>query len=78
MENLIPFEIPPEKILRSMALQCIIEKGVNKKTYARICDDMVFTYGMQHILSLTNLSNLGLFYAEGSVATNYNFSEIKK
>lgn len=63
MENLIPFEIPLEKVIRSMALQCIIEKGVNKKTYARICDDIVFTYGMQHILSLTNLSNLGLFYA---------------
>ena len=37
MENLIPFEIPIEKVLRSMALECIIEKGVNKKTYARIC-----------------------------------------
>ena len=45
-----------------MALQCIIEKGINKKTYARICEDIVFTYGMQHILSMTNLANLGLFY----------------
>ena len=63
MENLIPFEVPIEKILRSMTLQCIIDKGINKKAYARICDDLVFTYGMQHILSLTNLANLGLFFA---------------
>jgi len=61
-----------------MALQCIIEKGINKKTYARICEDIVFTYGMQHILSMTNLSNLGLFYPEGSNITNYSFSDIKK
>lgn len=78
MENLIPFEIPIEKILRSMALQCIIEKGVNKKTYARIAEDIVFTYGMQHILSLTNLANLGLFYPEGTMTSNFNFSDIKK
>ena len=45
-----------------MALQCIIEKGINKKTYSKICEDIVFTYGMQHILSMTNLANLGLFY----------------
>lgn len=61
-----------------MALQCIIQKGINKKTYARVCDDIVFTYGMQHILSLTNLANLGIFYPEGSGTTNYSFSEIKK
>lgn len=61
-----------------MALQCIIEKGINKKAYARICEDIVFTYGMQHILSMTNLSNLGLFYPEGSNITNYSFSDIKK
>ena len=61
-----------------MALQCIIEKGINKKTYARICEDIVFTYGMQHILSLTNLANLGLFYAEGSINSPFNFSDLKK
>ena len=61
-----------------MALQCIIEKGVNKKAYARICEDIVFTYGMPHILSMTNLANLGLFYPEGSNNSNYNFSDIKK
>lgn len=61
-----------------MALQCIIEKGINKKTYARICDDLVFTYGMQHILSLTNLANLGLFFPEGSIGTTFNFNDIKK
>jgi hypothetical protein len=78
MENLIPFEIPIEKVLRSMALQCIIEKGINKKTFAKICEDFVFTYGMQHILSLTNLANLGLFFAEGSFSNTFNFSDIKK
>ena len=61
-----------------MTLQCIIKRGINKKTYARICDDIVFTYGMQHILTLTNLANLGMFYAEGSANTNYNFNDIKK
>lgn len=45
-----------------MALQCIVEKGINKKTYNKICEDIVFTYGMPHIISLTNLANLGLFY----------------
>ncbi len=53
---------------------------MNKKTYARICEDLVFTHGMQHIISMTNLANLGLFYPEGSTTSgaSYNFSDIKK
>ena len=61
-----------------MCLQSIVEKGVNKKIYAIICEDIVFTYGMQHIISMTNLANLGLFSEQGSISNPYNFNDIKK
>jgi hypothetical protein len=61
-----------------MILQSIIDKGVHRKVYGKLCEDLVFTYGMQHVISLTNLSRLGLFYEQGAVNTNYNFSDIKK
>jgi len=48
-------------------LQSIIDKGVNKKIYGRICEDICLTYGIQHIVSLTHLANLGLFYEQGSI-----------
>ena len=65
-ENLIPFEVPLEKVLRSMCLQSLIDKGVHKKFYGRICEDIVMTYGGQQIISLTNLAKLGLFYEKGT------------
>ena len=61
-----------------MCLQCIIDRGVHKKTYSRICEDIAFTYGMQHILSMTNLASLGLFYEQGAIQNPYNFIDIKR
>ena len=61
-----------------MCLQCLVDKGVNRKIYNRICEDIVLTYGMQHIISMTNLANLGLFYEQGAYNNPFNFNEIKK
>jgi hypothetical protein len=77
-ENYIPFEVPLPKVLRFMCLQSIIDKGISKKHYGRICDDIVMTYGAEHIISLTSLSKMGLFYEQGSKENCYPFSEIKK
>jgi hypothetical protein len=57
-----------------MCLQSIIDRGVNKKIYGKICEDICFTYGLQHIISMTNLANIGLFYEQGSVQNYYPFT----
>ena len=49
-----------------MCLQSLIDKGIQKKYYGRICEDIVMTYGGQQIISLTNLAKLGLFYEKGT------------
>ena len=45
-----------------MAIQSIIGKGVHRKIYGKICEDICITHGIQHIISLTNLANMGIFY----------------
>ena len=77
-ENLIPFEVPLAKILRSMCLQCLIDRGVHRKTYARICDDIVMTYGAEHVVSMSHLARIGLFYQEGTREPVFSFNDIKK
>lgn len=49
-----------------MCLQSIIDKGISRKQYGKVCDDIVMTYGGEQIISLTNLAKLGLFYEQGS------------
>jgi hypothetical protein len=49
-----------------MCLQSILDRGISRKMYGRICDDIVSTYGPEQIISLTNLAKLGLFYEQGS------------
>lgn len=61
-----------------MCLQAIVERGISKKIHARVCEDICFTYGLQHVVSLTNLANLGLFYEQGYIKEPYNFNDIKK
>lgn len=61
-----------------MCLQSIIDKGISRKIYGRICDDIAMTYGGEQIISLTNLAKLGLLYEQGSRENHYPFSEIKK
>jgi hypothetical protein len=61
-----------------MCLQSIIDKGISKKIYGKICDDIIMTYGAEQIISLTNLSNLGLFYEQNSRENHFPFSDIKK
>lgn len=63
---MIAFEVPLPKVLRSMCLQSIIDRGINKKHYGRICDDICTTYGEEHIVSMSNLAKLGLFYEQGT------------
>lgn len=65
-ENMIAFEAPLAKVLRSMCLQSIIDRGIHKKYYGRICDDIASTYGEEHIITMTNLARLGLFYEQGA------------
>lgn len=45
-----------------MCLQSILDRGIARKVYNRICDDIVMTYGPEQIISLANLAKLGLFY----------------
>ncbi len=61
-----------------MCLEAQIDKGVNKKIYGRICTDICYTYGMQHVISLSNLAKMGLFYWKGSQNESYRFSDVKK
>lgn len=75
---MIPFELPLPKILRSMCLQSILDKGVSRKIYGKICDDIAMTYGGEQIISLTNLAKLGLFYEQNSRENHYPFSDIRK
>ena len=55
-----------------------MDRGVNKKVYARICDDIAMTYGAEHIVSLSNLARIGLFYPDGAPSPNFSFQDIKK
>jgi len=61
-----------------MAIQSIIGKGVHRKIYGKICEDICITHGIQHIISLTNLANMGIFYESGTVKEPYPFIELKK
>lgn len=76
-ENMIPFDIPLESILRNMAIECIVKKGVPPKVYSKICNDIVFTYGIKHIVSLTHLANLGIFFESKSMKEPYPYADIK-
>ena len=75
---MIAFEVPLPKIIRSICLQNIVDKGIHRKIYSRICEDIVMTFGGEHIISLTNLAKLGLFYEQGSKDNSYPFHDIKK
>lgn len=75
---MIAFDAPIENIIKNMAIQCIVNKGVPPKIYSRICDDICFTHGMKHVVSLTHLANLGIFYEAKSVKEPYLYSDIKK
>jgi hypothetical protein len=75
---MIPFDIPLENIIKNMAIQCIVNKGVPPKVYSKICDDIVFTFGLKHIVSLTHLANLGIFYEAKSQKEPFPYSDLKK
>ena len=36
-ENMIAFEPPLEKLIRSISVQSIVDKGVHRKIYPKIC-----------------------------------------
>jgi hypothetical protein len=76
-ENMIPFDMPLEGILRNMAIECIVKRGVPPKVYSKICQDIVFTYGIKHIVSLTHLANLGIFYETKSQKEPFPYSDLK-
>ena len=75
---MIAFELPLEKILRSMCLQSIIDKGIHRKIYPRVCEDIAITYGTEQVITMTNLAKMGLFYEQGAVKDPYQFSDVKK
>ena len=77
-ENMIPFDLPLETILKNMAIQCIVNRGVPPKVYSKICEDVVFTYGMKHIVSLTHLANLGIFFEAKSQKEPFPYADLKK
>ena len=57
-----------------MSIQSLADKGVHRKTYSKICEDIVYTYGPEHIVSLTNLAKLGFFYESGSSKEPFPFT----
>ena len=61
-----------------MCLQSLIDKGIHKKFYNRICEDIVMTYGGEQIISMNNLAKLGLFYEKGTKREPFAFNDIKK
>lgn len=61
-----------------MCIQSIIAKGIHKKIYGKLCEEICMSYGLPFIVSLTNLANLGLFYEAGSIKEPYPFAELKK
>jgi hypothetical protein len=61
-----------------MSIQSILNKGIHKKVYGKICEDICFTHGMNFIVSLTHLANLGLFYEAGSIKEPFPFGELRK
>lgn len=44
-ENLIPFGLPLEKLMRALCLYSLVEKGINKKVYKTLCTDIIQCYG---------------------------------
>lgn len=77
-ENCIPFDFPIENIIKNMCIQSIINKGIHKKVYGKICEDICITHGFNLLAALTHLANLGLFYESGSIKEPYPFTELKK
>ena len=77
-ENCISFDWPIENILKNMCIQSIVNKGIHKKIYGKLCEDICISHGIEFIVSLTRLANLGLFYEAGSIKEPYPFSELKK
>lgn len=75
---MIPFDIPVEYIIKNMSIQSIISKGIHRKVYSKICEDICLSHGMKHIVSLTHLANLGFFYEAGTIKDPYPYAEIKK
>lgn len=61
-----------------MCIQSIINKGIHKKVYGKICEDICITHGFNLLAALTHLANLGLFYESGSIKEPYPFTELKK
>jgi hypothetical protein len=61
-----------------MCIQSIVNKGIHKKIYGKLCEDICISHGMNFIVALTQLANLGLFYEAGSIREAYPFSELKK
>jgi hypothetical protein len=51
--------------MRPLCLYSIVEKGINKKVYKSLYNDIIQCYGPQHIVSLSNLNKLGLFCEQG-------------
>ena len=70
--------MPLENIIKNMAVQSIMNKGVHRKVYGKICEDICFTHGLKHIISMTHLANLGIFYESGSLREIYPYSDIRK
>ena len=61
-----------------MSVQSIVSKGIHKKVYGKICEDICISYGFNFIPALSHLANLGLFYEAGSIKEPYPFAELRK
>lgn len=77
-ENCIPFDFPIENIIKNFCIQSIVNKGIHRKVYGKLCEDICLTHGINFIATLTHLANLGLFYEAGSIKEPYPFVDLRK
>ncbi|EGR33241.1 vacuolar sorting protein, putative [Ichthyophthirius multifiliis] len=60
IDNLIAFQYPLEEILRLLALYSQVENGIKQKQYDHFRKEIVEVYGIQHLITLNKMQEIGL------------------
>ncbi|RKP07426.1 Sec1-like protein [Thamnocephalis sphaerospora] len=70
-EELVDKQAPIERVLRLLSLQSLVNGGLKVKQYDFFRQEIVQTYGYEHMLTLQRLDKAGLFTAQGSARNHY-------
>ncbi|KAI9592484.1 vacuolar protein sorting-associated protein 33A [Syncephalis fuscata] len=71
VEELINQQAPIEHVLRLLCLQSLVNNGLKVKQYDYFRQEIVQTYGYEHMLTLQRLVKAGLLVAQGSGRNHY-------